>query len=182
MARNVGLGFVVALATAIVVWSIGLMEPMYGDLFWQIPEGRAILAGHLPTSVPYAIEAGRWIDHEWLFEAVAAWLWMHGAYAVLVLACTAAYAGLPIFVYRCARTLGFTDFAGGAVALLAGAGECGTNPNRPQTFIYYLLALEVALLWSGRFKPWQIFALAVLWANVHGSNRRPPITPTHNDG
>lgn len=169
MRNKAGLGYVVALATAVVMWCIGLAQPRYGDLYWQIPEGREILAGHFPTGIPYAISAGRWIDHEWLFEAIAAWLWMHGAYALLVLACTAAYAALPFFIYRCARTLGSSDFAAGAVALLAAAGESGTNPNRPQTFVYYLLAIEVALLWSGRAKPWQIFAIAILWANLHAS-------------
>jgi len=166
---SVGLGFFLVAFAAALIFGLELRIPYYADLYWQIPEGREILAGRFPVTVPYAIDAGRWLDHEWLFEVVAAGLWSHGAYPLFAGICDLAFAATPLLFYAVVRRAGYGDAAAAFVALVGAVGIFRTNPYRPQTFAYALLAVEVAVLSGGARRPFLLLPLSALWANLHGS-------------
>jgi len=165
---DVGPGFFAVIVAAICVAWLQLGIPVYGDLYWQIPEGVQILGGHLPTTIPYAIDAGPWLDHEWLFEAFAALAWTHHAYPVFAIVCDLAYAFFPAFLYATLRRER-GDLAAGVVALLAAAAIFFTNPYRPQTFAYYFFTIAIVEFRNRRPNYWLLFATTALWANVHAS-------------
>ena len=74
----------------------GFPHYFYADLGWQLAEGRALWGGSFPTRLPEAIAAGPWIDHEWLFEALAWPFWAHAAWPVFAALCTALVATVPL--------------------------------------------------------------------------------------
>jgi hypothetical protein len=135
------------------------------------------LHGHFPTTVPAAIEAGRWIDHEWLFEFAAAWSSVHGLFAAFAAACLVAYVAAPVFLYSLLRRLRYSDLAAGWATMLFAMGEEIGLAVRAQTFAYYPCALELFLLWSGLSRPWLFLLIAAVWANLHGSGVLAPALP-----
>ena len=163
-----GAGFLLALVACAMLAALELRAPPYADLYWQLPEGAQILAGHFPSTVPYALDAGRWVDHEWLFEVLAAFCRRHGAYAVFAIACDLAFAAYPLFLYALLRRR-YGDLACGGVALLAAAGLFFTNPYRPQTIAYYCFSLVANELDAEHPRWWRAALAALVWANVHGS-------------
>ena len=165
----IGPGALTLAAVILILWLNQVSTPYDTDLFWQIPEGVQILHGHFPTTVPYAIHAGYWVDHEWLFETVAAGCWQRGIYPAFALLCLAAFTLAPAFVYVLLRGLSFSDVAAAASGLVFAASETVGPAVRAQTFIYYLFAFELFILWRGLKRPWVLLPLSFVWANVHAS-------------
>ena len=159
--------FLTAVAAAIAT-KPAVMLPWFADLFWQIPEGREILAGHFPTTVPYAISAGRWIDHEWLFEVAAALAYDHHAYSLLIAGCALLAAAIPVLVFFGLRN-SYNPLGAGLAALMSSLVMFRYDAVRPLEFGAFAFALTLFLLRTKRLHPLPAFALAMVWSNVHAS-------------
>ena len=138
------------------------------NLFWQIPDGAAIAAGHFPHRVETAIESGPLVAQEWLFELVVGWLATHGLYALVVVACALGAAATPLLVFAIVRTAGIGTLAAGAVAFLAAGSRFAAAAVRPETFAVDALALELFVLVEGA-SVWWLLPIVALWSNVHAS-------------
>jgi len=106
---------------AVIATGISTMPAMiqttFDDIFWQIAEGRQVLLGHIPHDVPSAIQSGTWIDHEWLFEALAAATYDHHCYAILIVICACLAALVPVLIFASVRNEEDGDFGAGIAAL-----------------------------------------------------------------
>jgi hypothetical protein len=147
----------------------GFPHYFYADLGWQLAEGRALWGGSFPTRLPEAIAAGPWIDHEWLFEALAWPFWAHAAWPVFAALCTALVATVPLLAVAIARRCGASPFVANACGYLTIASAVTSYAPRPQTIAELCFALELLLLLGPLRRPWLALPLAALWANVHGS-------------
>ena len=148
---------------------VGFPRFWYADLGWQLAEGRTIWSGTFPTSLPEAIAAGRWVDHEWLFEALAWPFWAHGAWPLFAALCTALVACVPLACVVIARNCGASAFVANAVGYLAIGSSVTSYAVRPQTIAELCFALALLVLLGSLRRPWLLFPLTVLWANAHGS-------------
>jgi hypothetical protein len=148
---------------------VGFPHFFYQDLGWQLAEGRTIWNGTLPSTLPEAISAGPWIDHEWLFEAFAWPFWAHGVWPLFAALCTALVAAVPLAAVAIARRCGASPFAANATGYLTIASAVTSYAVRPQTIAECCFALELWLVLGPLRRPWLLFPLTVLWANVHGS-------------
>jgi hypothetical protein len=155
---------------------VGFPHFFYADLAWQLAEGRSLWNGTFPIALPEAISAGPWIDHEWLFEAVAWPFWAHGAWPVFAALCTALVAAVPVAAVAIARRCGATPFAANAVGYLTIASAVTAYAVRPQSIAECCFALTLFLVLGPLRRPWLLFPLTVLWANVHGSVVLAPVT------
>jgi len=143
-------------------------------MFWQIPDGQQILLGHLPTTIPYAIQSGPLLSQEWMFEAVLAWAAQHSVYGSFVILCALAAAATPIFVYWAIRAFGISDVAAGIVAFLVVGSRFVGSAIRPETFAVDAFAIELFLLAQIKNRAWMI-PVVVFWANLHASVVLAPI-------
>jgi hypothetical protein len=148
----------------------------YPDLFWQLFEGRSIAHGHFPTSVPYAIEAGPWHDHEWLFELIAWHLHAREFFPTFAALCATTLAALPLIGFAIARRLKATRFVALSVAWLLIIPCTSTYALRPQSFAEVLFALELGILFGSLRRPWLLLPITALWANLHASVVLAPAT------
>ena len=167
-----------SLAFTLIAASIAFVAaahaPHSTDLFWQIPEGRGVLHGALPHAVPWAIGDPGWTDHEWLFEAIAAWCWDHRVFPVLVLLCAIAAAAAPLVALAAARAIG-CDWASTSFAvLLVAAGTSVSWSERPQGFVVLAFPGLLWLLWGGVRRPLLALPLACAWSNLHASGVLAP--------
>src|SRR5215475_3441117 len=81
---RVRLAALVALLVAPYLWAVEA-DP---DLFWHVRTGQLVLATRAaPTADPwsYTHAGARWTDHEWLADALQAWLWQSFGNAGLLL-------------------------------------------------------------------------------------------------
>ncbi len=155
----------------------GQIRGIENDLFWHLDVGRWILAHHaVPTRDIYSWTAAgrRWLDQEWLGEALLAKLFASGGaralFALHWLLLAAIFLGL-LSVYRAAGA----EFGLAAIgALVSSLLLFGVFTLRLQVFSVLGLVLTVRVLqawWSdGRIPGWAWFfpAWVVLWANLHG--------------
>lgn len=166
---------VFALVAAAIAFVAAAHAPHSTDLFWQIPEGRAVLRGAIPHDVPWALGDPRWVDHEWLFEAVAAWCWDHGAFAALVVLCATGAAAAPLLAYAAARDLGYDWASTSLGVLLVCASTAVSWSERPQNFVLLAFLAQLWLLWRGARRPLLMLPLACAWSNLHASGVLAPL-------
>ena len=155
-----------------------LLLPSFDDLFWQIAEGREVLAGHIPTTVPSAISAGPWIDHEWLFEAFAAAAYDHHSYWLLVAVCAVIGALIPLIIFASVRNVEVNDLGAGLAALVSSLVMFKYDAIRPLQFGVLACSITFLLLRKRVINPWWYFLLAVVWANFHASVVLGPVICT----
>lgn len=171
---GVRVSFVFTLVAASLAFVAGCRAPHSSDLFWQIPEGRRVLAGMIPHDVPWALGAPAWTDHEWLFEALAAWCYDHHVFALLVVLCALAAAGAPLLAYAAARDLGYDWASTSFAVLLICASTAVSWSERPQNFVLLAFLAQLWLLWRGAQRPLVMLPLACVWSNLHASGVLAP--------
>ncbi len=167
-------------------------------LHWRV--GRDILAGHLPGTNHYSFTFPdhRWVDHEWLFQVLAAltgklalWLDRTGGSEALAAAWNVLRSvlvlGLVLVLGRpLPRNRVATNHAWTLAALMLALGLLWTRMTiRPELLSYLMLALTLPAMegclstpekptggWRSAFSPGnpcgRLFWLTLLWAQVHG--------------
>lgn len=154
------------LAVALAVASSGLVVQ---DTWLALAAGREVVTHGLPSvSHLTVLSSGhRWIDQQWLGQAIFYWLARAGGVGLVLAACLAATLAAfalcaQIALRRGASPRAILCFVGLAVF----AAPWGFQ-LRPQSFGLLLFAVVLALLERDR----QVLVLPVLclWANVHGS-------------
>jgi hypothetical protein len=166
---------VFTLVAASIAFVAACHAPHSTDLYWQIPEGREVLRGTIPHDVPWAIGAPPWTDHEWLFEALAAWCYDRGAFVVLVVLCALAAAAAPLLAYAAARDLGY-DWAGTSFAVLLVAASTSVSwSERPQNFVLLAFLALLWIMWRGARPWWAPLPVACVWSNLHASGVLAPV-------
>jgi hypothetical protein len=146
-----------------------------GDVFYELAAGRWMLAHHaiLRHDVfTYTVAGRRWLDEEWGFQVLLAWLVAHvGPVSYWLVSGGASTAALLASLALWRRN-GAGWLWAGALSVVAAAGlSVGLTP-RPQDLSYLLFALLLLLLRLARQSPRWLAAVPVLmlaWANVHGS-------------
>jgi hypothetical protein len=130
--------------------------------------------GQLPAADPYSFTADRrWVNHEWLAEAIMGAAYDAGGPGGLV-----AVKWLLVAIATgvgCQRLLAWFSPVGLALPALALAVVMGVLPLaqtfRPHTFSVALFALTLAALAAAERRwqrAWWLLPLAALWANLHG--------------
>ena len=145
------------------------------DVWWHLRTGALLLGGEFPRVDPFSYTAvgAPWVLHEWLAQAVMAWLHARGGELGLALMRAGAAAATVGVVYTAAVRRG-ADVA--LAAVLAGIVVSLTLHAwvvRPLVFTTLLLAVTLLLVDELRLRRrrWPAFALplvAALWVNLHG--------------
>lgn len=163
------------LSAAALAFLAAARAPHSSDLFWQIPEGRSVLHGVIPNHVPWALGDPRWLDHEWLFEALAAWCYDHGAFLALVVLCALAAAAAPILAYCAARERGYDWASTSFAVLLVCASTSISWAERPQNFVLLAFIALLWIMWRGARPWWAALPVAAVWSNLHASGVLAPV-------
>ena len=168
------LGFAPAMVALLIVAACGTNTADV-DLWGHLRSGADMIAGgHLPVHDPYAysVNAPIWINHEYLSEAIFAWMYMH-----------LGVVGLKVVRFVCASVM-IVSIAGAVaetsaaipiqfiVLALTTSIVVPAIEFRPQIFTFAMLS---ALVWMlardnfGRRAPlWLAIPMLILWCNLHG--------------
>ena len=152
------------------------------DFWWHLKTGQYVIQKHvLPVPDPFSFttalnppaNAGdasvqRFnLTHEWLAQALMYGVYSVGGFPSIVLARALLLAGFcGLAGWLAARRSGQVYFGIGA-ALAAATLATNFAADRPALVTFFMAALFVSLLDSGRFL-WALPALALIWANCHG--------------
>ena len=164
-------------AGAFVAAFVASIRPIRSwDYFWQLASGRWIVEHHaLPLRDPFAVASDRnvWVDGEWLFQLLVRGVQKIGGHdgAILLKAFVVASAFALVAAVVARR-------AGAALALSIAAicfyGDAWRMDVRPSTFAILFLALLITAL-DLRWRTLVLFAVTVLWMNVHPSAILAPV-------
>lgn len=174
-----GLRFHPALIVVIGTCAALVHEAMHlglsGDVFYQVAEGRWMLAHHAVVShdvFSYTVLGRPWLSEEWGFALLLAWLVAHvGAVSYWLVSAGACCGALLLSVARW-RMTGSGWLWTAALSVLAGAGMFEFVSPRPQDLSYLLFATLLLLLTLARRRTaWLVGVppLLLVWANLHGS-------------
>ncbi|MEW5932312.1 MAG: hypothetical protein AB1816_01815 [Bacillota bacterium] len=163
-----GLVLAAALCVSVVPVLGAVHDP---DAFWHFATGELILREGVPRADPFSWSAAgaRWVPHEWGYEALIAAARRAGGYPGAVTAHAVLAAGLVLSVFRLARVAGASKAGAAGCALLAALMLQPVLVLRPQVASYGLFAWWLGRLLEGRARWAEGAAVAVLWANLHGS-------------
>ena len=163
-----------AMVALLIVFACGTNTAdvdLWGHLRW----GADLLAkGHLTLHDPYAysVNAPLWIDHEYLSEAIFAWLYSHLGVVGLKLV---RFVSASAMIVCLAGAVGETSAALSiqlAVLALTTSVILPAIEFRPQIFTYAMLSVIVWMLTRdnfGRRAPlWLAIPMLLLWCNLHG--------------
>jgi hypothetical protein len=167
------------LILGLAVFARALAQPMAllkdPDTYLHIAAGRWMLEHcALPTQDPFShsLAGASWVPHEWLAEIILAMVYRVAGWSGLVLLGAAAFAAaIALFTRYLLRHC--EPFSALIAATLGAALVLGHLLVRP-----HLLALPLLVLWCGELfrardagaaPPAWLFALMLLWANLHGS-------------
>ena len=146
-----------------------------GDVFYQVAEGRWMLAHHAVVShdmFSYTVLGRPWLSEEWGFALLLAWMVAHlGAVSYWLVSAGACCGALLLSVVRWRKT-GSGWLWTAALSILAAAGMYDFVSPRPQDLSYLFLAtLLLVLTLARRRTVWLVAAppLLLVWANLHGS-------------
>jgi hypothetical protein len=146
-----------------------------GDVFYQVAEGRWMLAHHAVVShdvFSYTILGRPWLSEEWGFALGLAWLVAHvGVVSYWLVSAGCCCGALLLSVTRWRRN-GSGWLWTAALSILAGAGMYEFVTPRPQDLSYLLFALLLLALTLARERTAWLVAvppLLLVWANLHGS-------------
>jgi hypothetical protein len=168
------------LPVVFVLLSFASLAPIRSnDYFWHLATGRWIVEHHaLPLSDPFAVASSRepWINDEWLFETALYPLYATGGHAAvsIVLALTTAA------LFSWLLTVAAAD-AGLLLAIpltfVSWYGAEGWLRERPATAGAICLGVLVTVLLHarGRTRLFSVFAICVLWMNLHPSALIAPV-------
>jgi hypothetical protein len=178
-----------ALRLLLIAVALHCLRPLWGDdLFWQLANGRLILATHsLPAQDPFTYTAVHpWVHDEWLSEVLLAlaerWLGLGG---LRLLCCVLVVSGLLLLDRLSPRRGEPESFA------LVAAAWIGMLPNaslRPHTLVWPLAVGALAGAapraveawdrgeeWSVRLRWLIVLWLGVaVWVNLHASALMAP--------
>ena len=159
----------------VVVAIVAAGQQVDPDLWGHIRFGQAVLRQHhLVLADPYSYSAPGhlWLNHEWLTEALMAWLYNHFGVIGLKLWKFGCAAGTILLV---ATAMSETGAAASVRLNTLTATALALMPQmefRPQVFTFLLFASLLALLarhnYRGTAPLWLAVPLLGLWANLHG--------------
>jgi hypothetical protein len=165
---------VVGIACAALVRQ-AMHSGLAGDVFYEVASGRWMLAHHalLRHDVfTYSVPGRPWLDEEWGYQVLLAWLVAHLGPVAYWLVSGGACAGAVVVGVALCRRAGAGWLWAAALAVLAATGlSVGMSP-RPQDLSYLFFALLLLFLSLARDRAaWLLAAppLMLVWANVHGS-------------
>jgi hypothetical protein len=165
---------VVVLTCAVLVRQ-AVDSGLSGDVFYQVAEGRWMLAHHAVVShdmFSYTVLGRPWLSEEWGFALLLAWMVAHlGAVSYWLVSAGACCGALLLSVVRWRKT-GSGWLWTAALSILAAAGMYDFVSPRPQDLSYLFLAtLLLVLTLARRRTVWLVAAppLLLVWANLHGS-------------
>jgi hypothetical protein len=166
---------VVIVAASAALFHEAMHTGLSGDVFYELAAGRWMLAHHAIIRrdvFTYSVPGRHWLDEEWGFQVLLAWLASHlGAASYWLVSAGASIAALLASVALW-RHSGAGWLWAATLSVVAAVGlAVGLNP-RPQDLSYFFFSL--LLLFSSlareRFA-WLVAVppLLLVWANVHGS-------------
>jgi hypothetical protein len=146
------------------------------DMWWQLKMGQIIwTTHHIPTIdlFSYTTNHHSWIPHEWLSQLTIYLAYRAGGYSGLMLwLCTFSGALLIAGYVLCSMYSGNSKVAFLGVLVIWLFATAGFA-IRPQMIGYFLLVVEMIVLYLGRFRDprwfWVLPPLFALWVNCHGS-------------
>jgi hypothetical protein len=157
-------------------------EAAHTDFWWHLKTGQYVLQKQaLPIPDPFSFttalnppanpndaQVQRFnLTHEWLAQALMYAVYSVGGFPLIVLARALLLAGLcGLAGWLAARRTGQVYF-GIAAALAAATLAIHFAADRPALVTFFMAALFVCLLDSGRFL-WALPLLGLIWANCHG--------------
>jgi hypothetical protein len=163
------------LVTLLVFWgvfAITLRPLVDADQWWHLAAGDWMRsAGQIAVNDPFShTVAGRaWIEHGWLPDILASWVFEHLGYAGLGLLLGLTVTGALALVYR---QMEGRLFVRAFTLLLVAVASAIAWTMRPQIFSYLYFA---GVLWMldryrrGRRRAvWLLLPLMLLWTNTHG--------------
>lgn len=149
-----------------------------GDLAYHVRAGQIMLDTHtfLHTDpFTYTVAGKAWLNQQWGSQLLLAWIFGRGGWPAMVLL-RASLSGLAfLLTYRATRAAGASKRLGAWLTLgafLVTAQLPGSLALRPQLFAVTLFAILTWILALRRRRPTLLLAvpaIAVLWANIHGS-------------
>jgi len=167
--------YIVVAGACAVLLRQAMRSGLSGDVFYELAAGRWMLRHHAilrHDTFTYSVAGRAWLDEEWGFQALLAWLVAHvGPVSYWLLSAGTCAAALAASVALWRRN-GAGPLWSGALAVVGAAGlSVGLSP-RPQDLSYLFFAVLMLLLYVARSNPRWLAAVPVLfltWANVHGS-------------
>ena len=177
--RRSRLRFHPAVVVVVGMCAVLLREAMHlglsGDVYYQVAEGRWMLAHHAVVShdmFSYTVLGRPWLSEEWGFALGLAWLVAHlGAVSYWLVSAGACIGALVVSVARWRKT-GAGWLWTAALSILAGAAMYDFVSPRPQDLSYLLFGALLLFLTLARTRTVWLVAcppLLLLWANLHGS-------------
>jgi len=146
-----------------LVFFVMLSYRLEYDFGWHVAAGDYIRAHGLPLRDVFTYTAPNfaWVNHEWLHDVVLSWLMGVGGYGLVAVVFAVGWAGA---VMLAARRQVFV------ILLLAAEAVLPFSAARPALWGFLGFALTQRVLEAPRRWQWVVLpAVAVLWANVHGS-------------
>lgn len=146
-----------------------------GDVFYEVAAGRWMLAHHAVIRhdvFSYTVHGRPWLDEEWGFQVLLAWLVGHAGAVSYWLVSAGACAGAILAGVARWRVSRASWMWSAALSVLAAAGLSVGLAARPQDLSYLFFALLLLLLALARHHARWLFAvpaLLLVWANLHGS-------------
>ncbi len=162
-----------AVATAVV---LGLLGRLYAtDLAYHLRAGEAILASHhLPgvDSFTFTAAGRTWVDQQWGAQVVMTLVFRLGGFPALM-ALRGVVVGSSFWLLWLACRARGASKRTSSMLVVAGliVGFLNTG-MRPQTLAFPLFTATLWILAGRRAHParlWLLPAIAIVWANVHGS-------------
>jgi hypothetical protein len=145
------------------------------DLAYHIRAGELILTTHAIPHVDtftFAMGGKPWLDQQWGAQLVLALGHRAGGWATLSLLRALVIGGSFGLIYRACRLRGAVPSAASLLTLAGFVGSLQTLSMRPQLFAVPLFAATLLLVVDRHAHPrrlWWIPAIALAWANLHGS-------------
>ncbi|OIP94908.1 hypothetical protein AUK40_06575 [Candidatus Wirthbacteria bacterium CG2_30_54_11] len=158
--------------------AFSLYPPLDPDLPWHLKVGQQIWKGQFPfaDSFSHTMTGYRWVDHEWLTDALMFVLKSIGGYILLAIPFILAFLAAFYLAVRTGRLLAgerepnkLLEFALGIWGLLTVNSVLGTRPQILSLlgFSAVLYILVLFFLGRGNHLKWLPLILLV-WANLHG--------------
>jgi hypothetical protein len=154
---------------------VGMSDIANTSIGWHLASGRWILDHHaVPRSDPFSFtaEGGEWIDHEWLFQTLAAVTHEAGGEPALVALRAVFVATLSVLMFLLARRGGLDPPGALILAALCLYGARIRFFLRPELATLLIVPLVVWIFldrWNVRHWLLKLAILMALGANLHGA-------------
>ncbi|HEX6894416.1 MAG TPA: hypothetical protein VF146_04035 [Bryobacteraceae bacterium] len=179
-----GKWFYIASLALTALFLIGLFSTQIADtdFWWHLKTGQYIVQRHsLPVPDPFSFSTARNppadageqrvqhfnLTHEWLAQALLYCVYWAAGFPGIILVRAGLLAAFCALAGLLAGRRSGNFYIGVGAALAAASVAVNFTADRPALFTFFMAALFVVLLDSGRFL-WALPPLALLWANCHG--------------